>query len=164
MEMINTREQSAHYYKMAGYAVELNNYRDSRTYICDAAFEIADGAASIYYHDIAKFISGHVDEVSDTIQKFGWECCGGDLYKAGQITECRAIEDEIHERLEEGLLVCAYDFLAHDLRIDEIPEDLNELIREWCADADCNDRMDEIPDKIREWLEEHGGECVRREN
>lgn len=155
MAMINVKEQSAHFAALAGYAAELNDYRDCSTYIRDAAAQIADSSTSIYYSDIAAFISDHVDEVNDVINEFSWDGCGGDLYKAGQMAEYLEVERDIFGRLKEGLLVCAYDFLVYDLRIEEIPEELDELIQEWCADADTNDRLDEIPDKIREWLSGH---------
>lgn len=164
MYMISIKEQIDHFAEQAGYAAELSGYRDSSAYICDAVAEIADGATSIYYSDIAKFIAENVEAVNDAIQEFGWDGCGSDLYKAGQIAECQIIEQEIYEKLIEGLLVCAYDFLHYDLKIDAIPEELDDAIFEWCKDAESNDRMDDIPDKIREWLEEHEGECVYREN
>lgn len=161
MNMINTKEQSAYFAGQAGYAADLNDYRDSSTYICDAAMEIADSSTSIYYSDITSFIADNVEAVNDAIEEFGWEGCGGDLYKAGQMAEYQAIEQEIYEKLIEGLLVCAYDFLHYDLKIDAIPEELDDAIFDWCKDAESNDRMDDIPDKIREWLEEHeGGVCV----
>lgn len=161
MNMINTKEQIAYFAGQAGYAADLNDYRDSSTYICDAAMGIADNNTSIYHSDIVKFIAENVEAVNDAIQEFGWECCGGSLYKAGQIAECQAIEQEIFENLVEGLLVCAYNFLHYDLKIDAIPEELDDAIYEWCKDAESDDRMDGIPDKIREWLEEHeGGVCA----
>lgn len=164
MYMINTREQSDYFAAQAGHAADLKDYRDSRAYICDAVAEIADSCTSIYNSDIAKFIAENVEAVNDAIQEFGWRGCGSDLYKAGQMAEYQANEQEIHEKLMEGLLVCAYDFLHYDLKIDAIPEDLDDAIFEWCKDAESNDRMDDIPDKIREWLEGHEWECVRREN
>lgn len=157
-QLVSVKGQSAHFATLAGYAAELNDYRDSSSYICDAAAQIADNNTSIYYSDITTFISDHVEEVNDVINEFGWDVCGGDLYKAGQMAEYLEIERDILNGLKEGLLVCAYDFLAYDLKIEEIPEELDELIQDWCADADIDDRMDEIPDKIREWLDEHNGE------
>ena len=164
MTMIDTKEQIDYFTYQAGYAAELSVYRDSSAYICDAVTEIADGATSIYYSDIAKFIAENVEAVHDTIEEFGWDGCGGDLYKAGQMAEYQVIEQGIYENLVDGLLVCAYNFLYYDLNIDAIPEELDDAIFEWCKEAESNDRMDDIPDKLREWLEEHKGECVRREN
>lgn len=164
MNVINTKEQIAYFEKQAGYAADLNDYRDSSTYIRVAVAEIADNRTSIYRSDIISFVTSNVEAVNDAIQEFGWEGCGSDLYKAGQTAEYQVIKQEIYENLVEGLLVCAYDFLAYDLDMLEIPEELNELIQDWCAEAGSDDRMDDIPDKIREWLEEHEGECVRREN
>ena len=155
MTMINTKEQSAHFAALAGYAAELNDYRDSSSNIYDAAAQIADNNTSIYHSDIISYISGHVEEVYDVINEFGWNGCGGDLYKAGQMAEYLEIERDIFDGLKEGLLVCAYDFLAYDLKTEEIPEELDNMIRNWCADAGTNDRMDEIPDKIREWIDNH---------
>ena len=164
MNMVNVKNASAKAAKLAGWAANLNDYRDSSTCIDDAAMEIADSGTSSYYSEIVHFIAENVEAVGDVIDEFGWDGCGGDLYKAGQMAEYQAIWREILENLEEGLLVCAYDFLAYDLDMLEIPEELNELIQDWCAEAGSDDMMDDIPDKIREWLEEHEGECVRREN
>ena len=139
--------------ELGEYGEYLNDYRDSSTYICDAISEIADSNASIYWSDIEKFISENVEEVSDTINEYGWDGCGRDLYKAGQMAESLSIGREIYDNMADSLFMAACDFLICDLRMEEIPEELADAIREWADDADSGDRMDEIPDKIREWLE-----------
>ncbi len=142
------------------YGYCISDYRDSSAYICDAIAEIADNNTSIYWSDITKFISENVEEVSDAINEYGWDGCGNDLYKAGQMAEYRTIEQDIYDNLPDALMMAALDYVQHDLKMDEIPEELADAIREWADDVDNNDRMDEIPDKIREWLEEESDEEV----
>lgn len=55
------------------------------TYMSDLFHEYADGHTSIYYSDIIKYISEHVEDVNRAIEEFGWDGCGADLYKAGQM-------------------------------------------------------------------------------
>lgn len=135
------------------YGEYLNDYRDSSTYICDAISEIADSNTSIYWSDIEKFISENVEEVSDTINEYGWDGCGNDLYKAGQAAEFRAIERDIYDNLPDALMLAALDYVRYSLEMEEIPEELADAIRDWADEAGSGDRMDDIPDKIREWLE-----------
>ena len=78
----------------------LNDYADAdNMYLCDAISEFADGRTSIYYSDIKKFISENVDAVNDAVAEFGWDGCGSDLMKAGQIAEFLTIENKIYEDL-----------------------------------------------------------------
>ena len=130
----------------------LNDYRDSSSYICDAVSEIADNDTSIYYSDIAAFISDHVHAVNDAIEEFGWDGCGGDLYKAGQMAEFLTIERDIYDHLSDAVMLTACDFLRYDLGLDTIPATLADLLHDWADDADNNDRCDVICDKIREYL------------
>ena len=132
-----------------------NDYRGSTTYICDMISEIADNYTSIYYSDIIKFISENVKAVNDAIEEFGWDGCGGDLYKAGQMAEYSQLQKEMWENQLDGLKLCAYEYLQRDLDYVGIPEELNDLIEEWCEEADNDDRMCEIPEKIDSWIEEN---------
>lgn len=67
--------------KICGSAEEIaTDYHTG--YICDT---FADGHMSIYYADIIRYISEHVEEVNDAIHDLGWEGCCGDLYKAGHV-------------------------------------------------------------------------------
>jgi hypothetical protein len=55
--------------------------------------------------------------------------------------------------MRDAVLLCAVDFIRYDLKRETIPADLADLLKEWADEADNNDRMDEIPDKIREYFE-----------
>lgn len=112
---------------------EFCNYSGD-TYVSDAITEIADSNTSIYYSDIIKFISEHVDDVNDTIQEFGWDGCGCDLYKAGQLAEMNMIENELNENLDAALALYAYDYLRHN-GIDEVSEEFDNELMEFICDG-----------------------------
>lgn len=140
---------------LGDYADRLNDYRGSDSYICDIIAEIADSATSIYYSDIIKFISENVEAVNDAIKEFGWDGCGCDLYKAGQMAEYQMIEQDIYDRLPDALRVLACDYLRHDLDIEEIPEELAEAIQGWVEEIDNNDTCNKIGELVDEWFEAH---------
>lgn len=131
----------------------LNDYRDSSAYICDAVAEIADADTSIYYSDIMDFVREHPDALADVIAEGLYDpAYNYDFYEHAQAAEYMTIERDIYDHLADSLLVAAVHFLRYDLDVVEIPEELAELLREWCDDADSGDRMDEIPDRIHEYL------------
>lgn len=131
----------------------LNDYRDSSSYICDAIAEIADSDTSIYYADILDFVRDHPDALADVIAEGLYDPRNKyDFYEHAQAAEFMTIERDIYDHLADSLMTAAVHFIRYDLGAVEIPEELAELLREWCDEADSNDRMDEIPDKIREYL------------
>lgn len=137
------------------YGEYLNDYRDSSAYICDAIAEIADSHTSIYYSDILDFIRRNPEALADVVAEGLYEVRPGveyDLMRHGQAAEYHVIGGEIYEHMRDSLLLCAVDFVRYDLKLSSIPAELGELIQEWADNADHNDRMDEIPDKIREYL------------
>ena len=132
----------------------LNDYRDSSEYICDAISEIADQRTSIYYSDILAFISEHPDALADVIDEGLYDPSRGyNLYQHGQAAEYMTIERDIYDHLADSLMIAAVDFIRYNLDRRQIPAELAELLREWCDEADNNDRMDEIPDRIREYFD-----------
>ena len=137
---------------LGDYGEYLNDYRDSSSYICDAITEIADNNTSIYHSDIMAFLSRNPEAVEDAIREFGWDGCGGTLEKAAQMGEFLTIERDLYDHMADAVMLAAVHFVRYDLKIEEIPEELADLIRQWADEADNNDRMDEIPDKIREYL------------
>ena len=154
-KMINVEALLTGAYGDGEIAKLLNDYRDSDKYICDAVVEIADGCVSIYYSDIIEFISANVEAVNDAIAEFGWDGCGSDLYKAGQMAEFVQNEREIYEHLEDAMLLLAVEYLRRDVECEEIPEELADLIRDWAAEIDYNDRCNEMAVRIAEWLEDN---------
>lgn len=93
----------------------LIDYEDADTmYLCDAISEFADGKTSIYNEDILNFIKQNVEAVNDAIAEFGWDGCGSDLMKAGQMAEYLTIERKIYEDLGD---------FDNNQRIESLKED-----------------------------------------
>lgn len=124
-----------------------NNY-DSSAYISDAISEEADSNTSIYYSDIIKFISENVEKVNDTIEEFGWDGCGSDLYKAGQMAEYRDNEVKMWED-EDSIRTLA---LLYNLKDDGITAIDEDLFDDWSKEVSMADRFDEIADTFQELL------------
>ena len=140
---------------LGDYGDQMNDYRNSDTYVCDAISEIADSNTSIYYSDIHKFIAENTDALEDAINEYGWEGCGRDLMKAGQMAEYNTIQGDLYEHLGDTLKCAAYNLLIYDLGMDEAPAELIEAIDEMAEEEDDNATMEAIPGMITEWLEEH---------
>ena len=126
------------------YAEYICDYSGS-TYICDAISEIADNNTSIYYSDIIKFISAHVEEVNDAIAEFGWDGCGKDLYKAGQMAEFCEIEREMYDNMESIVKLYAANYIRENYG-EEISAETWEAIVDELGGIDNNDRLDAIED------------------
>lgn len=125
------------------YGDNITNY-NGNTYICDAIAEIADCNTSIYYSDIKNFISNNVEAVENAINEFGWDGCGSDLMKAGQMGEFVQIEQDLYNNLENILLYYAYEYLSNAMDIDEITDEINKKIIDECSDIDHNNQFDAI--------------------
>ena len=141
------------------YAGDLTDYAGASRHIRGAISEIADNNTSIYYSDISKYIADHVDDVTDVINEFGWDCCGGDLYKAGQMAEYETIRRDIEDHLDDGLKIMALDYITgrtYDgsrLHYSAIPAGLWEAVEECVSNSP--DRIDEITDVIDDWDNAH---------
>ena len=135
------------------YGEYLNDYRDSSSYISDAVAEIADNNTSIYYSDIMAFISQNPDALADVVAEGLYDPSHGyDVYKHGQAAEYMTIERDIWDHIEDALMLAALDFLKYDLGRDHIPEELADYLEGWVSDP--GDRMNEIPDRIRDYFED----------
>lgn len=140
---------------LGDYGARLNDYRDSATYICDAISEIADAETSIYYSDILEFIRNNPEALEDVISEGLYTVEAGqeyDLYKHGQAAEYMIIERDIYNHISDVLMLCAVDFIRYDLKRKTIPVLLVSLLQEWVSQWDSCDRMDDIPDRIREYF------------
>lgn len=138
-----------HHNNSSDYARDfLGDYADieSSSYICDAISNFADNNTSIYYFDIKNFIANHIDEVTDAIEEFGWDGCGSDLYKAGQMAEYLTIERDIYNNLEDIVICAACKYLI-DNDISLRDEQLKQL-QEELGDIDNNNRFNDILDII----------------
>ncbi len=144
---------------LGDYGDDLNDYRDTDHYICDAISYVADNATSIHYSDILDFIRRDPEALADVIDEGLYDPSKNyDIWKHAQAAEYMTIERDIHENIADILMMCAVHFIRYDLNLEEIDEELAEIVREWCDEADHNDRMNEIPDQIREWLDERENE------
>lgn len=137
----------------------LNDYRDSSDYICDAINEAADQRVGIYYYELLAFISENPEALADVVAEGLYDPSHNyNLWDHARAAQFLVIERDIYDHLADSLMVAALDFIRYDLKRPQIPAELADLIREWCDDADNNDRMNDIPDRIREYFEEEGEE------
>ena len=131
-----TREELRAKLDLGDYGDRIEDYSDG--YICDVFSEIADGATSIYYNDIIKYIADHTDEVNDTINEFGWDGVGKDIYKAGQMAEYTTIERDLEDHIDDIIVYAA----LCDKYDNDIPEDAFEAVYDNVSNVDWNDRLD----------------------
>lgn len=156
--MLNVRELMKEL-ETGDYGSDFVNYGSS-SYICDVISTIADTNTSIYYSDIIDFISENVEAVNDAIAEFGWDGCGSDLYKAGQMAEYCKIQNEIYECLDDSMKYYALNYYEdldiHNEKIDtsEISEDLWEEIENYCNGVDHNDTFSVIEEIIDNYIED----------
>ena len=129
------------------------DYNGCSSYIDDAIQERADSETSIYYHDIIKFISENVEAVNDTINEFGWDGAGADLYKAGQLTEFLQIENSYRENME-GIVKFAAILDLIDAGKTEITAEAWEAITAELESIDGGNRFDDITDIVNAAIEE----------
>ena len=119
-------------------------------YICDVISAIADNHVDIYYYDLTNWANGHFEEISETINEYGWDVCEKDLYKAVQMAQFRENENGMYSELLEGLENFALSYLEHGLKIQEIAEERWEEIEGFLSDIDNNNRLEEITDFLDE--------------
>ena len=113
--------------QMDEMSIQVAEEYNGMTYICDAIQEVADSNVSIYYNDIIEFISENVELVNDAIAEYGWDGCGSDLYKAGQMAECLQNEQIMYDELDLIIELYALEHLQN-LGYESIAEDAEEAI------------------------------------
>lgn len=146
---------------LGDYADEVSEYRDEDAYIGDMISEIADAGTSIYYSDIMEFISENPGALADVVAEGLYEVRSGieyDLHKHGQAAQYMTIQREVSYRLRDYLMSANLDFIEFDLGMEEIPEELADLLDKWVDEADWDDRMNKIPNMIREYFKEDDDE------
>lgn len=143
-----------------GYGRDMVDYSGDK-YVSDAISNIADNYTAIYYCDIIKFIGENVEEVNDAITEFGWDGCGGDLYKAGQMAQFLQIERDLYNNLEDILKHYALEYYKEQTGAEMIPADLwDELETICCGNVD---KLEEITDAVDDYLkdvEEEEGDAM----
>lgn len=162
LALYNAIDSSIEKYRnlLPGYCEDFinDNAPEYGGYICDRVTEFSDNNTSIYYFDIKQFIINNLDAVEDAINELGWDGCGGDLYKAGQMGEFLTIEREIYDNLEDVIKFITLDFIDSNddanedaERIweelsDETRRDLLRNALEEIEAIDHNSTLDEIED------------------
>lgn len=131
------------------YAHRIADYTESSSYICDIFTEIADNETSIYYSDIIKYIADNVEAVNNAIEEFGWDGCGADLYKAGQMAEYLTIERDLYNNENEVKQLYAANYIRHEYG-EEIPADTWSAVLDALDNIDTGDRINDIDDAIKE--------------
>lgn len=137
----------------------INEYGASDSgYICDLITEFADSNTSIYYTDIKNFIVNNFNAVTNAINKFGWDGCGSDLYKAGQTAEYLTIERAVYDDLTDIVKHLAIEYITNVYSGLEVAdsEQLSDLLKELTRDLeaiDNNDYIDIIADYCNEFIE-----------
>jgi len=133
-----------------------DNY-DYYARIDDAIAECADNNVSIYYGDIIKYIADHVEEVNETIQEFGWDGCGSDLYKAGQMAEYTTNQNKLFEDVEEIILLSGLYRLAKE--VEAMDESLLEELEDELYRMTYNNTFEEIAETVNDFLFNFAIDC-----
>lgn len=151
-ELLNVSELKSQLHNDLGdYGDKLCDY-SGRQYIGDVISEIADSNTSIYYSDIKDFIINNFDDVNEAIDEMGWDGCGGDLMKAGQMAEYLHIERDIYDHLDAAILNYCLDYIQYTLKKDTITQQQYEDLEYKCTDVDNNDYLDNFEDFCDELL------------
>ena len=150
--MLNLNELKTNLFT-GDYGTELLNYNNT-SYICDAISEIADSNTSIYYYDIKQFMMDNFDAVEDAINEFGWDGCGSDLYKAGQMAEYITIERDLYNNLDDIIKYLAYDYLIN-IGFDTLDDNIIDNINDELLTIDNNNYIGDIYDTVNAVLEEN---------
>lgn len=127
-------------------------------YIDDVVIEIAsDRASNADCCDIEEILSDYSNDVDDIIDEFGWDGVGKSIRSAAVYALERRYYDDIRSELCGDLINCAINYLWENFDYEDYPEELYDLIVEWCNDS-LNDRMDDVSDNIDAWIEENMGD------
>lgn len=129
-----------------------NDYYAYSNHIDDAISEFADSNTSIYYNKIMEYISNNPDSVNNAIDEFGWEGCGGDIYKAGQMAEYLEIQNELFSEIDNIILLVALNKLKD---FDNVTAEVVEKVEEIKFEGlDNNSNFDDITDFVNQLFEE----------
>ena len=132
---------------------------DSREEIYDVLRDIAsENAQSAGWREIDDTLIGCTEDVEGIIDEFGWDGVGRSLSQAASCVLERQYLENYEDNFNNDLLLCSIHFLEDSYEYEDYPRGLFEYIEELCQNADVNDNMDEIPDAIRDWIEENIGD------
>lgn len=132
---------------------------DSREEIYDVLREIAsENAQNASWRDIDDILVESTEDVESIIDEFGWDGVGRSLSQAATYVLERQYLDNYEDNFQGDLMLCAIHFIEDSYEYEDYPRDLFEYIEGLCENTSINDRMDEIPDAIRDWIEENMGD------
>lgn len=141
--------------KMNDYSVDFVNdyYNADSMYLCDAISEFADSNTSIYYSEIMDFIAKNPEAVNNAINEFGWNGCGNDIYKAGQMAEYQDIQNDIYADLDNVIKLIAYKKAYHNYDIinptEQQYKDIDDID---CEGIDTDSRIEDIEDYVKSFI------------
>ena len=138
--------------KMNDYSVDFVNdyYNADSMYLCDAISEFADSNTSIHYSSIMEYISNNPEAVNNAINEFGWDGCGKDIYKAGQMAEYQEIQNDIYDDLDNVIKLIAYKKAYNNYDLINPTEDQNKAIDDIdCEGIDTDSRIEDIEDYVK---------------
>lgn len=121
---------------------------ESAHYIQDSISEWADNNTSIYYCDIEKFMAENIDMVNRAIDEFGWDGCGSDLHRAGQMAEFLKNEDTLYNDMGMIIEYCVCSYLL-DVDVETIEKGTYSHLL-----PDDPEKVYEIYELAKEYLEE----------
>ena len=132
---------------------------DGRSYICDVITDIAsDRASGAGYREIDEILTDYTEDVNRVIDEFGWDGVSNSISVAATYVLGERFRDELYEDYRDDILLCAIHFLEDNFEYEDYPEELYGEIEDACENLDTGDRMDEISDMIRDWIEENMGD------
>lgn len=126
-------------------------------YISDIIMEISDANIDIYYYDLKRWLSDHINDFEDYIEGSGYNE-DGTLYDNIQAAQYVSNEHEMYNNLETGIQLYIVDALINR-NINEIPEDLENDIYMLDCSYDQYDRLEELNEQIETWINEYHLDC-----
>lgn len=125
------------------------NY-DETDYICDVITEIADNNIDIYANNLLEWAKGNYSYIDDAIEEYGKP---DDFLKYIQQGQYYAYSVEIHDNIDDFMLVYAYNYLLREKNIETITEEQQEEIEESISLIRQGSRLSQIVYCVDEAIE-----------
>lgn len=136
-------------YNLGDYGEYICDYNDG--YICDIFTYIADDV-DIYYNDLIEWLKHGRNEcyVEDAVKEGLVDVQNFDLFKAIQCGQFFEREQNLYENLEDIVKFRLFDYIVHELKIEELTEEQAEEIDNLTIDN--NDRLEDLFEQVNELL------------
>lgn len=139
---------------------QIGNYGDrfcdygSHHYICDVISYIADNNVDIYTYDLLKWIPNNYEWIEEAVSQGIVNTTNADniIMRIAQAGQYEQISSDLYENLDAIILNYCYNYIMHDLKIEELTQEQIEAIEEKCTDVDNNDTLDMFEDFLTELL------------